>query len=350
MEKKETKVKCVVWDLDNTIWNGVLIEDSNVILRDGIKKIIDVLDQRGILQSIASRNDHDLAMAKLSELGLNEYFIYPQINWGPKSASVKEIAKSINIGIDTLAFIDDQVFERDEVNFGHPQVLCIDAANLDHLLDMPEMNPRFITEDSKIRRLMYIHDIERNIAEEKYEGPAEEFLASLDMVFTIAPAQEGDLERAEELTVRTHQLNSTGYTYSYEELNSFRQSDRYKLFISSLDDKYGTYGKIGLMLIECLDEVWTIKLLLMSCRVMSRGVGTIMLNYIMNEAKSANKCLRAEFVPNDRNRMMQVTYSFAGFKEIQTNNGVTIFENDLSQIQPSPNYVKVNILEEVKLK
>ena len=197
---------------------------------------------------------------------------------------------------------------------------------------------------------MYMHDIERNTVEEKFEGPAEDFLASLDMAFTIAPAQEGDLERAEELTVRTHQLNSTGYTYSYEELNSFRQSDHHKLFMATLDDKYGTYGKIGLMLIECLDQIWTIKLLLMSCRVMSRGVGTIMLNYIMNEAKKANKSLRAEFVPNDRNRMMLVTYTFAGFKEIQTNNGVTIYENDLSQIQPFPNYVKVNILEEVKTK
>jgi predicted enzyme involved in methoxymalonyl-ACP biosynthesis len=104
--------------------------------------------------------------------------------------------------------------------------------------------------------------------------------------------------------------------------------------------------KIGLMLIECLNEVWTMKLLLMSCRVMSRGVGTIMLNYIMNQAKLANKRLRAEFVSNDRNRMMLVTYSFAGFKEIQTNNVITILENDLSQIQPFPNYVKVNILEE----
>ncbi len=350
MEKKEQKIKCVVWDLDNTIWNGVLIEDSNVTLLSGIKDKIEVLDQRGILQSIASKNDHDLAMSKLRELGLYEYFLYPQINWGTKSVSVKEIAKSINIGIDTLAFIDDQAFERDEVNFENPQVLCIDSANLEHLLDMPEMFPRFITEDSRNRRLLYMHDIERNTAEEKFEGPAEDFLASLDMVFTIAPAQEGDLERAEELTIRTHQLNSTGYTYSYEELNSFRRSERHKLFMATLDDKYGTYGKIGLMLIECLNDIWTIKLLLMSCRVMSRGVGTIMLNYIMNEAKKANKRLQAEFVPNDRNRMMLVTYSFAGFKEIQSNNGVTIFENDFFQIQPFPNYVKVNIPEEVKTK
>lgn len=344
MEKEEKKIKCVVWDLDNTIWDGILIEDSNVRLRKGIQKIMDTLDNRGILQSVASKNDHDLAMSKLQELGLAEYFLYPQINWGSKSASVKEIAKSINIGIDTLAFIDDQAFERDEVHFEHPAVLCIDAATLDGLLEMPEMNPRFITEDSKIRRLMYRHDIERNQAEERFDGPAEDFLASLQMVFTIAPVREGDLERAEELTVRTHQLNTTGYTYSYEELNDFRQSPRHKLLIASLDDKYGTYGKIGLALLEC-DEVWTIKLLLMSCRVMSRGVGTILLNYIMGLAKKAQKPLRAEFVPNDRNRMMLVTYTFAGFKEIKSENGVTVFENDLSQIQPFPGYVKVNTIE-----
>jgi FkbH-like protein len=346
VEQNERKIKCVIWDLDNTMWNGILIEDNHVALRSGIKDIIVELDQRGILQSIASKNDFDLAFTALRELGLHEYFLYPQINWGPKSVSVKEIAKSINIGMDTIAFIDDQTFERDEVSFEHPQVLCIDATNLAHLLQMPEMNPRFITEDSKIRRLMYLHDIERNTAEERFEGPAEDFLASQDMAFTISPVKKGDLERAEELTIRTHQLNTTGYTYSYEELDGLRQSDQHRLYIASLDDKYGTYGKIGLMLIECLDEVWTIKLLLMSCRVMSRGVGTIMLNYIMNQAKSMNKCLRAEFVPNDRNRMMHVTYSFAGFKEIQTHNGVVILENDLSRIQPFPNYVKVNILED----
>ncbi len=344
MEKEERKTKCVVWDLDNTIWNGVLIEDPNVSLRGGIKEIIATLDERGILQSIASKNDPGLAQAKLRELGLHDYFIYPQINWGSKSTSMKEIAKSINIGIDTLAFIDDQAFERDEVHFENPAVLCIDATNLDGLLEMPEMNPRFITEDSKIRRKMYQSDIERNQAEERFDGPAEDFLASLNMIFTIAPVKEGDLERAEELTVRTHQLNTTGYTYSYEELNDLRRSPRHKLFIASLDDKYGTYGKIGLTLIEC-GEVWTIKLLLMSCRVMSRGVGTILLNYVMGLAKKAQKPLRAEFVPNDRNRMMLITYTFAGFKEISAANEFTIFENDLSQIQPFPDYIKVNIIE-----
>lgn len=341
----EKSIKCVVWDLDNTVWEGVLLEDKDVKLRDGIVAIIEELDRRGILQSIASKNDHDAAWAKLTELGIAEYFIYPQINWNAKSSSVKAIAKLINIGIDTLAFIDDQPFEREEVNFAVPEVLCIDSADLSGLLAMSEMNPRFITDDSRLRRHMYMSDIERNVAEEQFEGTQEEFLASLDLRFSIAPVGESDLQRAEELTVRTHQLNATGYTYSYEELDEIRKSDRHQLLVASLEDKYGTYGKIGLMLVECGEEIWTLKLLLMSCRVMSRGVGTVMLNHIMRVAKEAGVRLQAEFVPTDRNRMMMITFKFAGFNEVEQKDGLVILESDLSQIQPMPYYITLEVLE-----
>jgi len=340
-ENRNGKIKCVVWDLDNTIWNGVLLEDANVTLREGIIDIIKILDSRGILQSIASKNNHEAALSKLKELGIEEYFIYPQINWNPKSVSIKNIAQSINIGIDTLSFIDDQPFEREEVQFSLPEVLCIDAHELSPIIDMPEMNPNFITEDSKMRRIMYLSDIERTKSEEEFIGTQEEFLASLNMALTITPVKEGDLQRAEELTVRTHQLNTTGYTYSYDELNRFRNSDNHKLFISSLEDKYGGYGKIGLILLECEKDQWTIKLLLMSCRVMARGVGTVMLNYTMKLARDAEVKLRAEFVSNNRNRMMYVTYKFAGFKEIEESNSCTVLENDLSQIQPFPKYITI---------
>ena len=342
---KSKAIKCVVWDLDNTLWHGVLLEDERVSLRPEVMEIIQELDRRGILNSIASKNEHTTAMAKLKELGIDEYFLYPQINWNAKGTSVKEIAKSINIGIDTLAFIDDQPFELEEVAFSAPEVLCIDVAKLSTLLAMPEMNPRFITDDSQKRRSMYLSDIARDQAEKEFVGPNEDFLATLKMVFTISPAREEDLRRAEELTVRTHQLNTTGYTYSYEELSQISQSDQYKLFISSLEDKYGTYGKIGLTLVECRPDAWTIKLLLMSCRVMSRGVGTIMVNHVMNLASEAKVRLLADFVSNDRNRMMYVTYKFGGFKEIERVGDRVVFENDLSHIQPFPAYVKVHIEE-----
>ncbi|MCL6753067.1 HAD-IIIC family phosphatase [Nostoc sp. CCCryo 231-06] len=343
-QKDKKVIKCVVWDLDNTIWHGVLLEDEKVSLRQNIVNIIQTLDSRGIIQSIASKNERATAIAKLEEFGLEEYFLYPQINWNSKAASLKEVAKLLNIGMDAIAFIDDQLFELEEVKFSLPEILCINVDEIENILDMPVMNPRFLTEDSQIRRLMYVSDIERQNAEKEFVGTADEFLATLNMNFTISSAKEEDLQRAEELTLRTNQLNTTGYTYSYDELNHFRQSDNHKLLIASLEDKYGSYGKIGLVLIECQPKSWTIKLLLMSCRVMSRGVGTIMMNHIMSLAQSNNVRLVAEFLPNDRNRMMYISYKFAGFQEIDNNRDLVIFENDLTRIQPVPSYVNFQVI------
>lgn len=344
-QQKKKSIKCVVWDLDNTLWEGVLLEDDAVTLHSSVVEVIKMLDSRGILNSIASKNDHTVAMERLTQLGINMYFLYPQINWNSKSSSIQAIVSALNIGIDAIAFVDDQPFELEEVAFSIEGILCIDAKDISTILDMPEMQPRFITEDSGKRRLMYMSDAERDVAAKKFVGPQEAFLATLNMVFSISSAQEDDLQRAEELTVRTHQLNTTGYTYSYEDLNAFRQSDTHKLLVASLDDKYGPYGKIGLALVECHTGRWIIKLFLMSCRVMSRGVGTILLNYIMQLAKEANVDLQAEFVSNKRNRMMLVTYTFNGFKEIHKTGEVTTLASNLSLIQPFPDYVQVHLTE-----
>jgi FkbH-like protein len=346
-EKKKPKgVKCVVWDLDHTVWDGILLEDDNVELRPGVLDIIRTLDERGILQSIASRNDHDRAMERLTALGIADYFLHPQIDWSAKGQNVERIAKKLNIGLDTFLFIDDQPFEREEVAFACPQVRTMDAVDLAGLLDLPEMNPEFITDDSRRRREMYRADIERQQAEEGFAGPSEEFLRGLEMRFILAPCGEEDLQRAEELTVRTNQLNTTGYTYGYDELNAFRTSPDHVLLVAGLDDRYGTYGKIGLALVEkTTPEFWTVKLLLMSCRVMSRGVGTIMMSHIMNLTKAAGARLRAEFVPNGRNRMMEVTYRFGGFREVERRGDMILFEHDLSAIAPFPEYVHVDVRE-----
>jgi len=342
MEKKE--IKCIIWDLDNTIWDGVLLEADDVKLKPGISSVLEALDARGILHSIASKNNTEDAIRKLKEFNIDHYFLYPRINWNAKSVSVAEIQANLNIGIDTIAFVDDQEFEREEVRSEHPQVLFFDALEYKQLQEHERCQPRFITEDSKKRRLMYQCDIERNSAEVAYKGPKEEFLADLTMNFIISPAQEEDLKRAEELTIRTNQLNATGRTYDYDELNNFRLSDDHKLIICELTDRYGSYGKIGLALVQLLPDAWHIKLLLMSCRVMSRGVGTVLLTHIMNQAKGENKRLLADFKPTDRNRMMLVAYRFANFVEKEKNEDYLLLENDLSQIQQFPDYINVTII------
>ncbi|MEV4187125.1 HAD-IIIC family phosphatase [Streptosporangium canum] len=334
-------IKCVVWDLDNTLWDGVLLEDGEVTLRPGVAEVVRVLDERGILQSIASRNHGPAAIEQLERFGLRDYFLAPQIGWNSKSESVAAIAKSLNIGIDTLALIDDQPFEREEVAFSHPQVLCLDADEVARIPEMPVFTPRFVTDDSRNRRSMYMGSELRDAAEREFGGTSDDFLATLDMTFSISAAAEADLRRAEELSVRTNQLNSTGITYSYEELRAFARSPGHLLLVAGLEDRFGSYGKIGLALVERGAEIWTLKLLLMSCRVMSRGVGTVLLNHVMRLARDAGVRLQAEFLPNDRNRVMFVTYRFAGFQEVETRGELRILESDLGRIQDPPAYLTV---------
>ena len=338
---KRPKVKCVVWDLDNTIWDGILSEDYHVILKPDILNIIKELDRRGILQSISSKNETQSAMDKLKEFEIDEYFLYPQINWNSKSENILKIRDHLNFGIDTFAFIDDQIFEREEVSYSLPDVLCIDAADYGGILDMEEMVPKYVTEDSKQRRLLYMHDIVRKEKEEAYSGSADEFLKTLNMKFILTQAVEEDLKRVEELTVRTHQLNSTGTVYSYDELADMIQKDEYEVFVAQLTDKYGDYGKIGISVVLKEKKIWNIKLLLMSCRVISRGVGSVMLNFIMKSALKKGVELRADFIPTDKNRIMYISYKFAGFKEDGKEGEIIKLSADLDKIGPYPEYVEV---------
>jgi FkbH-like protein len=340
-DKRDTQVKLLAWDLDDTLWDGILMEGDAVRPREDAVSAIKTLDGRGILQSIASRNDPVLAMQKLVGFSLADYFLYPQIGWGPKSDSLAHAAKLLNIDLNAVAFIDDDPFERAEVQACHPQVLCVDADAVNALIERPEFVPRFITDESRIRRELYRTDIKRTADEERIAGPKEDFLAGLEMRMSIFSAGKEDLKRAEELTVRTSQLNATGYTYSYDELEMFRVSPRHRLLMARLEDRFGSYGTIGLALLECDEAAWTIKLLLMSCRVMSRGAGAVLLGHILRSAKANEVALRAEFLPTDRNRMMNVTYRLAGFTDAGASGRVQILEHDLAEVAALPSYVKV---------
>jgi FkbH-like protein len=340
---KQVKIKCIVWDLDNTLWDGTLLEGDEVRLRDKVRETLLELDSRGILHSIASRNHAETALTRLREFGLEEYFLYPQINWGSKAASIGVIAENLNIGFDSVCFIDDDPFELAEVHAALPKVLCLDHGQLPFLLQMPQLKPESVTTESRMRRQLYLGEMRRKQTEEAFTGAHEEFLATLGMVFTISPVRAEDLTRAEELTNRTNQLNTTGRTYSREELEDLRCSSRHLLLMAELSDKFGSYGKIGLALVECDREVWIIKLLLMSCRVMNRGVGMILLNYILRRARESGVRLFSEFVANDRNRMMHVTYKFAGFTEVEIRDGIQILQHRLESIPPVPGYLQVEV-------
>lgn len=313
MSDRSPLVKCLVWDLDNTLWRGTLLEDGQVSLVPGVREVVRALDERGILQSVASKNDHDLAWARLTELGLAEYFLYPQINWGPKSVSVTRIAAELKFALGTVAFIDDQPAERAEVAFGAPAVRCYDAGLVGTLPGLAEFSPAVVTVDAARRRQMYQASFRREAAKESFAGPDEEFLRSLELQMVIKRADEVDLSRVEELTLRTSQMNATGVHYGDAVLRELLADPGHEVLTVMLADRFGPHGAVGVMLLQCLPGVWHLKLLATSCRVVSFGAGAVILNWLIDQAARAGAHLAADFRPTERNRMMDIAYRFAGF-------------------------------------
>ena len=334
-------IKCLIWDLDDTLWEGALLNGGARALKRGVAETIKALDARGILQSVASKNDHEAAWPVIEAFGLAEFFLHPQISWSGKAESVRTIGDRLGIGLDAIALIDDQAAERDEVAFFLPMVTTIDAAEVGQLLDRQDLTPAIVTDEARLRRSMYLSDQQRVNAEEAFVGPRDAFLATLETRITIHPAREGDLRRAEELTIRTNQLNTTGHTYAFDELEALARSKNHLLLVAKLEDRYGSSGTIGLALVETAAETWTIKLLIMSCRVMTRGVGTVLLGHILRRARLSGVCLQANFVHTERNRQMYMTYKFAGFRDIGEVDGAHLLEHDLMHIHALPSYVTV---------
>jgi methoxymalonate biosynthesis protein len=313
MAAKPTIVKCLIWDLDNTVWDGTLLEDPEVELRPGIRDVIVELDSRGILQSVASKNDHDMAWGKLEKLGLAEYFVHPQISWGNKSDAVTTIADQLNFAMGTVAFIDDLPTERAEVNFHQPDVRCYAHDVATRLPVLPEFSPEVVTVDARRRREMYQAGFRRDAEKDSFRGADEDFLRSLDLVMAIKRADENDLSRVEELTLRTSQMNATGVHYSDATLRELLADPFHEVLTVTLADRFGPHGAVGVILLRYHPEVWNLKLLATSCRVVTFGAGSVLLNWLIDQAAQAGAHLAADFRPTDRNRMMDIAYRFAGF-------------------------------------
>jgi methoxymalonate biosynthesis protein len=317
MPDKPALVKCLVWDLDNTLWQGTLLEDPSVQLSSEIRDVITTLDSRGILQSVASRNDYDLAWGRLEDLGIANYIVLPQIGWGRKSDSVMEIAGKLNFALSTIAFIDDMPNERAEVNFRAPEVRCYGADQALVLPTLTEFSPAVVTVDARRRREMYQASFRREAEKECFTGPDEGFLRSLDLEMHIKRADKEDLSRVEELTLRTSQMNATGVHYSDEDLLGLLDDPAHEVLTVTLTDRFGPHGAVGVLLLECHPAVWHLRLLATSCRVVSFGAGAVIVNWLIDQAAQAGLHLAADFRPTDRNRMMDIAYRFAGFTNDQ---------------------------------
>jgi FkbH-like protein len=277
--RAKPQIKCVVWDLDNTLWDGVLIEDAEVKPKPEVVGLIRRFDERGILSSVASKNDHELAWERLERAGLGEYFLAPQINWLPKSQNIRHIAERLNIGLDTFAFVDDNPFELAEVARALPQVTTINAAEIAGTLD----DPRFqgsASEDARQRRRYYQDAFRREERREAFGEDYLGFLADCEIRLEVRHYRPGDFERAAELAQRTNQLNFSGTKYSRQELAGLLEQDRFEKYLLDCSDRYGSYGVVGFSLVERQTDEIRVEDLMLSCRAQGRFIEQAFFHYL----------------------------------------------------------------------
>ena len=314
-EKTAEKVKCVVWDLDGTLWNGTLIETEDpgmLTLRPGVRELMEALDNRGIIQSVASKNDYAAAMVVLERLEIAEYFLYPQIHWNPKSGSMEQIAKSLNIGIDSLAFVDDTVFERQQVASVWPQVRTYDATEIAGLIERPEFDVP-VTEESRSRRAMYRAEEKRSTLMNAEQTDIVDFLRKCNLRMRVfAPVSEEEKLRCYELVVRTNQLNMSGVKYTPEEFEAVLTRPNHQNFAFSCADDFGEYGIVGYgqYCVEAKALVFTE--FAMSCRVAGKFVESALFAYLLQKEGCEEGCFNV--IKTKKNILLRNTLEKIGFE------------------------------------
>lgn len=308
-------VKCIIWDADNTVWDGILAEEGVTGLRQLSMQLLRLAREKGIINAMVSRNDISVLKGELERQGIANEFVYVLADWGNKSENVKTIVGQLDFTPETIVFIDDQAYEREEVETNCPGVKVIDPndARAMEALSL-HCGALKVSKEAMARANQYLADRKRKAAEASFTGTTTDFAATLDLKLTIRAAAEDDVARAHELLVRTSQLNATGHIYSENEIAARMRTDNERVFAIELEDRFGNYGIIGIILMDLLMDHWIIKQFVVSCRVMSRGVLGIVCSCLMRKASEAGVSLKISFCEGPRNQNMHATLRFWGFK------------------------------------
>lgn len=320
---KATKVKCVVWDLDNTLWDGVLVEDGPAALqlKPDITSIIESLDRRGILQSIASKNNYDQAVEALKQFHIDHFFLHPQISWSPKGDAIQTIARELNIGADTLLFVDDSEFELQQVRSSCPSVRILDAKHYTSLLDMPECQVP-VTAEGMDRRQMYQVEQSRKEVATTFKEDYKAFLKHCEIMLTITALDSGNLQRVHELTQRTNQMNFSGNRYSRDLLDEILRTPYLDTYVLACEDKFGSYGIVGFAVIDSREPRMTD--LMFSCRIQSKRIEHAFVAYILRQYITlTGKDFYVSYRKTSRNEPSGQVFADLGLKEIAIVDGIT---------------------------
>ncbi len=327
-----TNRKCIVLDLDNTLWGGIVGEDGF----DGIdlghssngKAFVDFqkellsLWKQGIILAINSKNNFDDAMnviKKHPDMILREKnFASIKINWNDKAQNLKQIADEINIGLDSIVFFDDDKLNQERIKQEFPEVLTIELPNdpsqfSSILKDLNDFNVLQRTEDDIKRGEMYAQQRERNQLQKSISS-LDDFLEQLDIQVKIKKSSEFLIPRISQLTLKTNQFNLTTKRYQEEEIRNFTNDEKFIVGCAQVSDKFGDNGITGVYIINKQEKMWFIDTFLLSCRIMGRGVENGILTQILIDAKNNGiEEIRANFIPTQKNKPAQSFLSDFGF-------------------------------------
>ena len=328
-----TPAKCLVLDLDNTIWGGVIGDDgpTGIQLSDDypgsafkqFQRVALSLMDRGILLAVASKNNPDIVEQTLKthpEMVLKwDDFACVKANWRSKSENLREIAKELNIGIDALVMFDDNPVERAEIRANVPEVNIVDvptdptgyvaALRNCEFFDQPTLQA-----EDRERAAMYRKERERKSLAENAASP-EEFLASLEMEAEVGLSDEQTLARIAQLIGKTNQFNLTTRRHSQAEVASMAADRDHAVAWMRLRDKFGDQGLVVVGIVSRKGQVAEIDTFLMSCRVMNRKVEQAFMAYLLEHARRMG-CTSAvgAYLPTKKNGMVSGFYPELGFR------------------------------------
>jgi methoxymalonate biosynthesis protein len=309
-------VKCVVWDIDNTLLDGVYLESvgepppPDPVLASVLRELAD----RGILQALASRNPPEAAQYVRSVTGAD--FAAAECGWGSKAEAIVRIAADLDIPPDAIAFVDDDMLERAEVTAELPDVLVLTPEDAAEAAGWPQFSPAVITDEARRRGQLYEQRRRRQDAARAFGGSRDEFLRHVGTRVTIGHAQPADLPRLHELSVRTHQLNSRGEPMTEAELSGLLGPPEHEVATLRLADDFGDDGLVGAVILTrngCTSM--TVPLIMMSCRALGRGALDALLAWTCQTAANAGATeLAVPCLVTDRNVPMRLALAAAGLR------------------------------------
>ena len=342
--KPSSHVKCVIWDMDNTLYEGVLSEDGPEKLKrkNDVEKLIKTFDASGIINTICSKNDFEPARNLLRQWGLWEYFVAPEINWNPKSINIRKIAKRLNLGLDAFAFVDDNPTERLEVRTVLPEVRIYS----ENMIALMTLFPEFSTGNSEMgkeRRLSYQAEARREDFLSEFSGQYDDFLRSLKMTLQVSPVIGDRLKkRCYELLMRSNQLNLTTHRYSEDEFHKLISDNTTMTWAFSCGDRFGDYGIVGFASAKLHDEEAMLTDLVISCRVARKKAESAMVFAAASSlAEKGVRVLNAELLKTKKNGPLATLFEQMPFRKLHESDKSVLFQLDLSSLTWDPSIITI---------